>query len=56
MRLYVLLGQEGDALAQYEWLQETLSKHLGTEPSTATERLRDEIASGEFPSASNATP
>jgi predicted ATPase/DNA-binding SARP family transcriptional activator/DNA-binding CsgD family transcriptional regulator len=51
MRLYVLLGQEGEALAQYERLKETLSKQLGTKPSTATEHLRDEIVSGEFPSA-----
>ena len=51
MRLYALLGQEGEALAQYERLQEAMSKRLGTEPSTATNRLREEIASGEFPSA-----
>jgi predicted ATPase/DNA-binding SARP family transcriptional activator/DNA-binding CsgD family transcriptional regulator len=51
MRLYALLGQEAEALAQYERLRETLSKRLGTEPSSATERLRDEIASGEFTSA-----
>jgi hypothetical protein len=51
MRLYALLGQEGEALAQYERLQETLSNQLGTEPCTATNRLRDEIASGDFPSA-----
>ena len=48
MRLYALLGQEAEALAQYERLREALSKRLGTEPSTATNRLRDEIASGEF--------
>src|SRR5919107_4074220 len=51
MRLYALLGQEGEALAQYERLRVALSKRLGTEPSSATNRLRDEIASGEFPSA-----
>jgi predicted ATPase/DNA-binding SARP family transcriptional activator/DNA-binding CsgD family transcriptional regulator len=51
MRLYTLLGREGEALAQYERLREALSKRLGTEPSTATNRLRDEIASGVFPSA-----
>jgi predicted ATPase/DNA-binding SARP family transcriptional activator/DNA-binding CsgD family transcriptional regulator len=51
MRLYALLGQEGEAMAQYERLQRALSKQLGTRPSTATNRLRDEIASGEFPLA-----
>jgi predicted ATPase/DNA-binding SARP family transcriptional activator/DNA-binding CsgD family transcriptional regulator len=48
MRLYALSGQEGEALAQYERLQEAMSKRLGTQPSTATNRLREEIASGEF--------
>jgi predicted ATPase/DNA-binding SARP family transcriptional activator/DNA-binding CsgD family transcriptional regulator len=48
MRLYALSGQEAEALAQYERLRDALSKRLGTEPSSATERLRDEIASGEF--------
>ena len=51
MRLYALLGQEGEALAQYDRLRVALSKRLGTEPSSATNRLRDEIASGEFTSA-----
>jgi DNA-binding SARP family transcriptional activator len=51
MRLYALLGQEGEALAQYDRLRGALSKRLGTEPSTATNRLRDEITSGELPSA-----
>jgi DNA-binding SARP family transcriptional activator len=51
MRLYAHLGQEGEALAQFERLREALSKQLGTQPSTATNRLRDEITSGEFPSA-----
>ena len=50
MRLYALSGREGEALAQYERLRATLSKGLGLRPSTATKRLRDEIASGEFPS------
>ena len=49
MRLYALSGREGEALAQYERLRATLSKGLGFRPSTATKRLRDEIASGEFP-------
>jgi DNA-binding SARP family transcriptional activator len=51
MRLYALAGQEGEALAQYQRLREALSKQLGTEPGPATKRLRDELASGEFPSA-----
>jgi DNA-binding SARP family transcriptional activator len=51
MRLYALLGQEGEALAQFERLREALSRQLGTQPSTATNRLRDEIASSEFPLA-----
>ena len=51
MRLYALTDRPGEALSQYERLQEALSKQLGTGPSTATHRLRDEIASGEFPSA-----
>ena len=51
IRLHALLGQRGEALAQYERLREALSKQLGTEPSSATKRLHDEIASGEFPSA-----
>jgi predicted ATPase/DNA-binding SARP family transcriptional activator/DNA-binding CsgD family transcriptional regulator len=50
MRLYALSGREGEALVQYERLRATLSKGLGFRPSTATKRLRDEIASGEFPS------
>jgi predicted ATPase/DNA-binding SARP family transcriptional activator/DNA-binding CsgD family transcriptional regulator len=50
MRHYAISGREGEALAQYERLRATLSKGLGFRPSTATKRLRDEIASGEFPS------
>ena len=58
MRLCALSGQEAEALAQYQRLQEALSKQLGTEPGTATKRLRDEIASSEFTSAlsSHASP
>ena len=55
MRLYALLGQEVGASAQYERLRDALSKELGMEPSTATKRLRDEIASGELPSALSLT-
>jgi predicted ATPase/DNA-binding SARP family transcriptional activator/DNA-binding CsgD family transcriptional regulator len=51
MRLFALLGQEGEALAQYEQLREALSRQLGAEPGSATNRLRDEITSGESRSA-----
>jgi DNA-binding SARP family transcriptional activator len=44
MRLYALSDRELQALAQYERLREMLSGRLGTEPSAATRRLRDEIA------------
>jgi predicted ATPase/DNA-binding SARP family transcriptional activator/DNA-binding CsgD family transcriptional regulator len=48
MRLYTLLGREGEALAQYERLRVILSKELGAEPSTATRRLQEEIVGGRF--------
>jgi DNA-binding SARP family transcriptional activator len=49
MRLYALLGREREALAQYERLRGILSRQLGAEPSTATRRLREEIAAGRLP-------
>jgi predicted ATPase/DNA-binding SARP family transcriptional activator/DNA-binding CsgD family transcriptional regulator/Tfp pilus assembly protein PilF len=49
MRLYALLGRRGEALAQYGRLREVLSEKLGAEPSSATRRLRDEIAAGRLP-------
>jgi predicted ATPase/DNA-binding SARP family transcriptional activator/DNA-binding CsgD family transcriptional regulator len=49
MRLYALSERQGEALAQYERLRETLSGHLGTEPGSTTRALRDEIAAGKFP-------
>ncbi|MGH3148052.1 MAG: BTAD domain-containing putative transcriptional regulator, partial [Rubrobacter sp.] len=48
MRLYALLGREGEALAQYERLRKALSTRLGTEPSSATRRLHEDIATGRF--------
>jgi predicted ATPase len=49
MRLYALLGRESDALVQYEWLRDALSRQLGAEPSTATHSLHEDIAAGRFP-------
>jgi predicted ATPase/DNA-binding SARP family transcriptional activator/DNA-binding CsgD family transcriptional regulator/Flp pilus assembly protein TadD len=46
MRLYALSDRRGEAMAQYERLREVMSAHLGAEPSSATRRLRDEIAAG----------
>jgi predicted ATPase/DNA-binding SARP family transcriptional activator/DNA-binding CsgD family transcriptional regulator len=56
MRLYALSGKQGEALAQYERLQEVLSGRLSTQPGTATRRLRDEIAAGRFPQTELAAP
>jgi len=46
MRLYAHLGQEREVLSQYERLRGILSRELGTEPSTATRRLREQVADG----------
>jgi predicted ATPase/DNA-binding SARP family transcriptional activator/DNA-binding CsgD family transcriptional regulator/Flp pilus assembly protein TadD len=46
MRLYALSDRRGEAMAQYERLQEVMSGHLSAEPSSTTRRLRDEIAAG----------
>jgi predicted ATPase/DNA-binding SARP family transcriptional activator/DNA-binding CsgD family transcriptional regulator len=50
MRLYALVGNNGEALAQYGRLEETLSRALGTEPAASSRALREEIAAGRFPS------
>lgn len=50
IRLYALSGRQEEALAQYERLQQILSRQHGTEPGITTRRLRDEIAAGRFPS------
>jgi DNA-binding SARP family transcriptional activator len=49
MRLYAVSDRSGQALTQYERLREVLSEKFGAEPSTATRRLRDEIAAGRLP-------
>ena len=49
MRLYAASGRPERAIAQYERLRETYSNKLGTHPSAATYRLRDEIAAGTSP-------
>jgi predicted ATPase/DNA-binding SARP family transcriptional activator/DNA-binding CsgD family transcriptional regulator len=49
MRLYALSGSKGEALAQYEWLEEVLLKELGTEPAASSRALKEEIAAGRLP-------
>jgi predicted ATPase/DNA-binding SARP family transcriptional activator/DNA-binding CsgD family transcriptional regulator/Tfp pilus assembly protein PilF len=51
MRLYALSDRRGEALAQYGRLRDVLSAQVGAEPSSATRRLRDEIAAGRLPLA-----
>jgi predicted ATPase/DNA-binding SARP family transcriptional activator/DNA-binding CsgD family transcriptional regulator len=50
MRLYALSGRRVDALRQYEFLEGTISRELGTGPSASTRALKEEIASGRYPS------
>ena len=49
MRLHALRGRQGEALRQYERLEEVLSRELGTEPGAASHALREEIAARKFP-------
>ncbi|HYQ85506.1 MAG TPA: BTAD domain-containing putative transcriptional regulator, partial [Rubrobacter sp.] len=49
MRLHALRGHKGDALRQYERLEEVLSRELGAEPGATSRALREEIAVGRFP-------
>jgi predicted ATPase/DNA-binding SARP family transcriptional activator/DNA-binding NarL/FixJ family response regulator len=49
MRLHALVGKDGEALAQYGRLEESLSRALGTEPAASSRALREEIAAGRFP-------
>jgi predicted ATPase/DNA-binding SARP family transcriptional activator/DNA-binding CsgD family transcriptional regulator len=49
MRLYALVGNNAEALAQYGRLEEALSRALDTEPATSSRALREEIAAGRFP-------
>jgi DNA-binding SARP family transcriptional activator len=46
MRLHALSGRPERALAQYERLRDALQKYIGTRPTEATRRLRDEITAG----------
>jgi predicted ATPase/DNA-binding SARP family transcriptional activator/DNA-binding CsgD family transcriptional regulator len=46
MRLHALSGRPERALAQYERLRDALQRDIGTRPTEATRRLRDEIAAG----------
>jgi predicted ATPase/DNA-binding SARP family transcriptional activator/DNA-binding CsgD family transcriptional regulator len=50
MRLHAVYGRRGEALAQYERLQETLRRKLGADPDASVRALREEIAAGRFPS------
>ena len=56
MRLHALSGRPERALAQYERLRDALQKDLGTRPTEATRRLRDEIATGRLPPTPPAGP
>src|SRR5215216_4419548 len=49
MRLYALVGNNKEALAQYGRLEETLSRALGTEPAASSRALREEIVARRFP-------
>ncbi len=51
MRLYALTGRRGEALRQYERLEEILSQEFAAEPDTASRRLYGEIAAERFPPA-----
>jgi non-specific serine/threonine protein kinase len=49
MRLHALRGRQGEALRQYERLEEVLSRELGAEPGATSRALRGEIAANVFP-------
>jgi predicted ATPase/DNA-binding SARP family transcriptional activator/DNA-binding CsgD family transcriptional regulator len=49
MRLHALRGRQGEALRQYERLEEVLIRELGMQPSVASHALRGEIAAKRFP-------
>jgi DNA-binding SARP family transcriptional activator len=49
MRLHALRGRQGDALRQYERLEEALSRELGAKPGATSRALREEIAARRFP-------
>jgi DNA-binding SARP family transcriptional activator len=52
MRLYAHSNRPERALIQYGRLRDALQKSTGAQPTEATRRLRDEIASGGLPSSS----
>jgi DNA-binding SARP family transcriptional activator len=56
MRLYALSGRRSEALSQYERRREALSGKLGTEPSAASARLREEISTGSLPPVQSRRP
>jgi predicted ATPase/DNA-binding SARP family transcriptional activator len=56
MRLYALSGRQGEALSQYEHLQEVLSGHLSAKPDATTRALHKQIAAGRFPQTEPAGP
>lgn len=56
MRLQALSGRPELALAQFERLRDVFSSVLGTDPSSATRHLRDEIAVGRLSPTPPATP
>ena len=49
MRVYALMGNKGEALAQYGRLEEALLRELGTEPPASIRALKEEISAGQFP-------
>ena len=49
MRVYALSDRPEYAIAQYERLRDALQRGIGTRPTEATRRLRDEIAAGRLP-------
>ena len=51
MRLHALRGQHREAILQYERLQKTLSEELDEEPDDTSQRLYEEIRTGNFPAS-----
>ncbi len=49
IRLYALSGRRGEALRQYQVLEETLVRELGAEPGEESRRLQEGIRSGRVP-------
>ena len=56
MRLHALRGRQGDALRQYERLEEALSRELGAKPGATSRALREEIAARRFPRRRGSNP